>query len=134
MPSVFAMLAGADSLETLCIPEMSLARAICFPSRVDKMQTLEKTIDVAARDVAREVYGCLFTFLRRAVAVRGIDKVTEMMDVFGDVSVVHNPDRLRAPVQPRHIVGIQWTEERITALKKALGEEIERLLKEDVNR
>lgn len=61
---------------------------------------------------------------------RGINKVMEVLSVFDEVFRM-GPERLRISFQLRHPVGSEWTEERKAAMKKAVGEEIERLVKAD---
>lgn len=135
MPGVFALLAGADSLETLDpdIRHFDLASVI-LNSAMLPYETMNITDWDAkvARAMAAEVYCPLFTYLRRAVVVRGIDKVVEVLDVFDSVFRV-GPDCIRTTYQPWNVVGVPWTEERKAAMKKAMGEEIKRLLKEDNN-
>lgn len=135
MPGVFALLAGADSLEKLDpdIKHFDLASV-----GLNKAMLHYQTIDVTdwdatvARAMAAEVYCVLFTYLRRAVVVRGIGKVLEVLDVFDSV-FRDGPDCIRTTYQPWNVVGVPWTEERKAAMKTAMGEEIKRLLKEDNN-
>lgn len=137
MPGVFALLAAADDLETLRVPCISQIRAAPFSCRdglhhTDHTTTIERWDAVVARNLAVEVYCRLYTYLREAVAIRGIDEVMEVLDVFGKV-FRDGHDCMRIPFRPRQVVGAEWTEERKVAMKKAMGEEIERLLEADNN-
>lgn len=137
MPGVFALLAGADNLETLRVPGIDKMRAAAFNCRdglhhTDHTTTVERWDAVVARNLAAEVYCRLFTYLREAVAIRGIDEVMEVLDVFEKV-FRDGPDCFRIPFRPRQVVGVEWTEDRKVAMKKAMGEEIERLLEADNN-
>lgn len=135
MPSVFSLLAGADSLEILDpdIKHLDLASV-----RLNNAMLPYETISVTgwdatvARAMAAEVYCLLFTYLRRAVVVRGVGKVVEVLDVFDSI-FREGPDCIRTHYQPWNVVGVPWTEERKEAMTKAMGEEIKRLLKEDNN-
>ena len=137
MPSVFALLAGADSLETLRVPDICRMRAAAF-SCTNGLHHADHTISIAdwdavvGRNLADEVYCRLFTYLREAVVIRGIDEVMEVLDVF-EVMLQYGPDRWRIPCRPMHVVGVEWTAERRAAMKKAMGQEIERLIEEDIN-
>lgn len=64
------------------------------------------------------------------MALRGIDKVMDVLNVF-DMIFREGPDIVRGLHQPKNVKGAEWTEERKVAMKKAMGEEIERLLKQD---
>ncbi|KAG6362678.1 hypothetical protein INS49_007771 [Diaporthe citri] len=135
MTSVFALLAGADNLETFD-PGMTRVGYLCLRPKTDML--LDDTISIAGWDVmvahimAAAVYCHLFTYLRRAVPVRGIDKVMQVLDVFElDFRNGLCTMSMRKQFQPRHVLDAEWTEERKAAMKKAMGEEIERLLKED---
>lgn len=137
MPGVFALLAGADDLEKLRVPCINKMRAAPFSCRdglhhTDHTTTVERWDAVVARNLAAEVYCRLFTYLREAVAVRGIDEVMGVLDVFEKV-FRDGSDCMRIPFRPRQVVGVEWTEERRVAMRKAMGEEIERLLEADNN-
>lgn len=135
MPGVFALLAGADSLENL---DPDIRHLSLESMRSNNAMLPYETINVidwdsmVARTMAAEVYCVLFTYLRRAVVVRGIDKVVEVLDVFDSI-FREGPDCIRTTYQPWNVVGVPWTEERKAAMKMAMGEEIKRLLKEDNN-
>lgn len=135
MPGVFALLAGADSLESLN-PDIKHLGLVSM--RLNNTMLPYETINVidwdatVARAMAAEVYPFLFTYLRRAVVVRGIGKVVEVLDVFDSI-FREGPDCIRTTYQPWNVVGVPWTEERKATMKKAMGEEIKRLLKEDNN-
>lgn len=131
MPSVFALLAGADNLETL---DPDMTRIGYVRLRRNKDLLLDDTLSIAgwdavvARTMAGRVYCHLYTYLRQAVAVRGIDKVMEVLEVFEEdfrvgLGTIDNQFR------PKHLLFVKWTEERKTAMKKVMGEEIERLIK-----
>lgn len=131
MPSVFALLAGADNLETL---DPDKTRIGFVRLRRNKAMLLDDTLTIGgwdaavARTMAGDVYCHLYTYLRRAVAVRGIDKVMEVLEVFEEdfrvgLGTIDNQFR------PKHLLNVKWTEERKTAMKKVMGEEIERLIK-----
>lgn len=135
IPSVFALLAGAHSLETLK-PDMRWLGPRCLtPNKAvirDESLSIAEWDAVVARIMAAEVYRHLFTYLRPAAAARGIEKVLEVLDVFGDdFRIGPFIAFLKGYRQPRHMFGVEWTEERKAALRKAMDEEIERLLKED---
>lgn len=136
MPGVFALLGGADGLETLRIPDLSRIRAGPFRCSDDDLHQTDLTTSVArwdavlARNIAAEVYCRLFTYLREAVAVRGIDEVMDVLHVF-EMIFRFGPDCVTIPFRPGHVVGAEWTEERKVAMKKVMGEEIERLLQAD---
>lgn len=133
MPSVFAPLADGDNLETL---DPDMRRVGWGRLRRNIAMLLDDTLSIAtwdaavARTMAGDVYSHLFTYLRRAVAVRGIDKVMEVLDVFQD-DFQTGLGTIRKEFKPRHVQKVEWTEERKTAMKKVMGEEIERLLKEN---
>lgn len=135
MPSVFSLLAGADSLETLD-PDIEVIghAAIRLENSMIPCDAISTAAwdSVVGRAIAAEVYCHLFTYLRRAVAVRGIDKVLDVLHVFPMI-FLHGPDHRRAPCQPRNILGVEWTQDRKAVMKKAMGEEIERLLEKDNN-
>lgn len=137
MPGVFALLAGADSLESL---DPDIRHLDPVSVRLNNAMMPDETTNVTVADwdatvacvMAAEVYCPLFTYLRRAVVVRGIGKVVEVLDVFDSV-FREGPDCIRTTYQAWNIVGVPWTEERKAAMKKAMGEEIKRLLKGDNN-
>lgn len=133
MPSVFSLLTGADSLETL---DPDITRIDLASARL-RSPTIRSDISVAdwdalvGRAMAVDVYCHLFTYLRRAVVVRGIDKVMEVLVVFGRI-LLHGPVYVVSH-WPRSVMGVEWTEERRAVMKNAMGEEIVRLLKKDNN-
>lgn len=134
MPSVFALLAGADSLETL-IPgiENTWSAPVSLnisPHRIDDTVSILEWDAVVGRQLAGEVYCRIFPYLRQAVPARGINKVMEVLSVFEEV-FRKGSDRFVISFQLQHPVGSEWTEERKAAMKKAMGEEIERLVKAD---
>lgn len=136
MPTVFTLLGGANSLETL---DPGIRRLGPMRLGLYKAVLLDETLSVAgwdavvARIMATAVYYHLFTYLRPAAAVRGIEKVLGVLDVFGD-DFQNGPcptAYIGKLYQPRHVMDAEWTEERGAAMKQAMGEEIERLLKQD---
>lgn len=133
MPSVFALLAGADSLETLDPDITQIFRA--SPRLSNPMIPSDIRVPdwdaLVGRAMAADVYCHLFTYLRRAVAVRGIDKVMEVLVVFERI-LRHGPVYVVSS-WPRSVMGVEWTEERRAVTKKAMGEEIVRLLEKDDN-
>lgn len=133
MPSLLAPLADAHNLETL---DPDMKRVGWGRLRRNSAMLLDDTLSIAtwdavvARTMAGDVYSHLFTYLRRAVAVRGIDKVMEVLDVFQD-DFQTGLGTIRKEFKPKHVRKVEWTEERKTAMEKVMGEEIERLLKEN---
>lgn len=136
MPSVFSLLAGAHSLETL-IPgiENTWTAPVTLdisPHRVDDTISTPEWDALVGRHMAGEVYCRLFPYLRQAVPARGINKVMEVLSVYEEVFMMGS-DRYVVPPQIYRPVGSKWTKERMAAMKKVMGEEIERLVKADNN-
>lgn len=131
MPRVFSLLAGADNLVTLC-PDITDTKSLSFKLSNSFLHA-DATTSVAdwdlavARSLAAEVYRQIFTYLRWAVPTLGIDKVMEVLDVFWKV-FQFGLCAIRAESMPAHVRKAEWTEEREVALRKAMGQEIERLV------
>lgn len=132
MPGVFAFLAGADSLETLY---PGIERMWLPPLRLSDVEPhVEGTVSIGdwdaavARNLADSVYYRMFTYLRRAVPARGIDKIMEVLDIFEEVFRMGPGNYL-----PEDVRRMEWTKERKVAMKKAMSEEIVRLIQADNN-
>lgn len=138
MPSVFALLNGADNLESLRIPAIVPIKAI-FRTCVDGNHDItDDTISVAcfdsviARNLAAEVYSRIYTYLQVAVPARGIDKIMEVLQAFEDIFQFGH-SHVGMASRPAHVADAEWTEERKGAMKKVMGQEIERLLEANKN-